>query len=182
MSVYHSSEHANGQFLVCLSQQWHREYWHFTIVSVFCSGGGGGVGSDYMCTGHAVWPACRLVIPTLCHTCTKEDFMLIIGQVRQSELLPTISFFPIIVRSIQIIVQTPFYNETHICWVYMLKLESNKYQIWLPFTSIVILFSICMTQCIFVFDLDFGIILNCLIYWYCILLYKFSYVLFIIEI
>ena len=39
----------------------------------------------------------------------------------------------------------------------MLKLES-------PFTSIVILFSIYMTQCIFVFDLDFGIIFNCLIY------------------
>ena len=26
MSVYHSSEHANDQFLVCLSQQWHCEH------------------------------------------------------------------------------------------------------------------------------------------------------------
>ena len=33
-----------------------------------------------MRTGHAVWPECRLAIPTLYHTCTKEDFMLVIGQ------------------------------------------------------------------------------------------------------
>ena len=72
-------------------------------LCVFVWGEGEGVGSDYMCTGHAVWPACRVVMPTLCHSCTKEDFMLIIGQVRQSELLPTISFFPITVRSTQII-------------------------------------------------------------------------------
>ena len=44
MSVYHSSEHVNGQFIVCLSQQWYREHWHFRIVSVFCSGGKGGGG------------------------------------------------------------------------------------------------------------------------------------------
>ena len=44
MSVYHSSEHVNGQFLVCLSQQWHGEHWHFRIVSVVCFWGkvGGG--------------------------------------------------------------------------------------------------------------------------------------------
>ena len=52
MSVYHSSEHVNGQFLVCMSQQWHREHWHSRIVSVLFLGEG--VGSDYMCTGQAV--------------------------------------------------------------------------------------------------------------------------------
>ena len=63
-------------------------------LGFFLGVGGGGVGSDYMCTGHAVGPACRLVIPTVCHTCTKEDFMLVIGQVRQSKPLPTFPFSP----------------------------------------------------------------------------------------
>ena len=112
------SMHANGQFLVCMSQQWHREHWHFRIVSVLFLGEGE-VWSDYMCTGHAVWPACRLATATLCHTWTKEDIMLVIGQVRQSELLPTISFFPKTVRSTQIIFQTPFENKTHKCCIYI---------------------------------------------------------------
>ena len=40
MSVCHSNEHANGQFLVYLSQQWHCDHWHFRIVSVIYLGGG----------------------------------------------------------------------------------------------------------------------------------------------